>query len=282
MTGEQEPLVSVVIPTYNMEEHIAETLNSVMAQTLQSWEAIVVDDASTDRTAEIVRDLSVRDPRIRYVRLDSNSNLPAVPRNRGIREAKGSYIAFLDHDDLWIKEKLERQVCILEKNPDVALVHSHLWEFTRRSRFRGLIFVPDPVRRRASVEVFDERNVVQCSSAILRSAVLSEIGGFDERPEFRTVEDYELWRRVSHDNRIAYISEVHGSYRHSAFGTSGQVDSLARHNHLDSVLGTRLLDNRPSHVRRVYRKITGYPRAIYFHMLEGRVRIRKGLEPRLW
>jgi len=276
------PRVTVVIPTYNMEQHIGATLDSLQRQTYAPFEAIVVDDCSTDGTADIVKARAELDPRIRYVKLDANSNRPAVPRNRGLALARTEYVAFLDHDDLWTEAKLERQVRVLDKYPDVGLVHSYLWEFTGRSRLRGLVYLPDPFRRRASSETFNERNVVQCSSAMVRTSILVRAGGFDERAELRTVEDYELWRRLSRRHRVVYVSEVHGFYRHSSTGASGQDNWVARHTYLDEVMGTRVLENRPSEARRIFRRILGFPAAVYFHLLEGSIRIRMGWEPRIW
>ena len=98
--SERKPKVSIVIPTYNMQEHLGETIDSILSQTLDSYEVIIVDDCSTDGTAQVALKYCEIDSRIRYVKLDANSNLPAVPRNRGIELSQGEYIAFLDHDDL--------------------------------------------------------------------------------------------------------------------------------------------------------------------------------------
>ena len=127
MKSLDEPRVSVIIPAFNIEQHIGETLDSLECQTFRSFEALVVDDCSTDRTASIVRARAALDPRIRYIRLESNSNRPAVPRNRGLAEAKGEFVAFLDHDDLWFRRKLERQIRVL----DSFLIHSAAAHHTR-------------------------------------------------------------------------------------------------------------------------------------------------------
>jgi glycosyltransferase involved in cell wall biosynthesis len=249
---------------------------------MQDFEVIIVDDCSTDTTSAIARRYCEIDSRFRYVRTPSNSNLPARARNVGIELAKGEYIAFLDHDDLWRPRKLERQIHVLETYPDVALVHSHLWDFTPRSKFVGLVLLPNPYRRRGSYQVLRRHNVVQCSSAMVRSEVLRDLAGFDERHELRAVEDYHLWMRIAKEHTIAYISEVHGDYRWLRSGTSRQDNLESKHQILDQVASAMIIESDPSTYRRVARKFAGYPLAIYFHLLEGPLRQLVGASPRVW
>ena len=105
-----KPLCSVIMPVFNAAATLAASIQSVRQQTFSDWELIVVDDCSSDSTPEIVKDFAVMDPRIRYVRMDANSGGPAAPRNRGIKEAVGRYMAFLDGDDLWYCDKLKSQL----------------------------------------------------------------------------------------------------------------------------------------------------------------------------
>ena len=106
--------VSVIMPSYNTANYIAESVKSVIAQTYTDWELIIVDDCSTDNTDEIVAPF-LTDPRIRYIKNEKNSGA-AVSRNRALREAKGKWIAFLDSDDLWLPEKLQKQIAFMEEN----------------------------------------------------------------------------------------------------------------------------------------------------------------------
>jgi teichuronic acid biosynthesis glycosyltransferase TuaG len=282
MTGEPQPLVSIVIPTYNMEEHIAETLNSVMAQTLESWEAIVVDDASTDGTAEIVQNLSIQDPRIRYVCLEKNSNLPAVGRNRGIKESTGSFVAFLDHDDIWGPQKLERQMSAMNFDPSIGMVHSHLWVVRDGIRAWGLLYLPAPKFSITNANTLAQRNTVQCSSVLIRKSILIEVGGFDESPGLRAIEDYHLWYRVSQKTRIAYVSEVHGTYRLDKTGTSSLEDMQQRLKSVDASLDTQSFANQRSTRNKVVNRLWSLPSAIYFVLVEGATRKRIGFRPRTW
>ena len=232
------PLVSVVIPTYNMEHHIAETLISVLSQTLESWEAIVVDDCSTDSTAQIVNDFVEQDSRIRYLRLPENSNLPAVPRNYGIQQAQGKYVALLDHVDLKSPQKLQRQVQVLEEDEDLAMVHSQLWVVRDGRRFLGIFYLRSPRQCIAVESTLKRRNVIWCSAVMVRRVVIQDLGGFDESLELRAVEDYHLWYRMCQQHKIAFISEIHGVYRHEKSSTSSVENMLQRLQKVDQPLGT--------------------------------------------
>lgn len=115
MENSAEALVSIITPTYNASKYVLETIHSVRSQTYQNWEMIIVDDASTDDTVEIVSMEIEIDPRIKLIKLEENSG-PAHARNTAISFANGAYLAFLDSDDLWIPEKLEKQLDFMERN----------------------------------------------------------------------------------------------------------------------------------------------------------------------
>ena len=110
-----EAAVSIITPTYNASRFITETIHSVKKQTYTNWEMIIVDDCSTDNTVDIVKQEMEHDSRIKLFELKENSG-PAIARNRAITAAKGTYLAFLDSDDLWLPQKLERQIAFMEKN----------------------------------------------------------------------------------------------------------------------------------------------------------------------
>jgi glycosyltransferase involved in cell wall biosynthesis len=108
-------LISIITPSYNSSKFISQTIDSVLAQTYQNWEMIIVDDVSSDSTIDIIKTYTVKDSRIKLIKLKVNSG-PAIARNKGIRDAKGRYIAFLDSDDLWKHHKLKRQIDFMNKN----------------------------------------------------------------------------------------------------------------------------------------------------------------------
>lgn len=116
------PLVSVITAAYNAEGFIAETIASVQAQSLDDWEMLIADDASSDRTAEIVSAIAARDPRVRLIRLRENGGV-ARARNAALAQARGRYIAFLDSDDLWLPQKLERQIAFMSAH-DAAVSYT--------------------------------------------------------------------------------------------------------------------------------------------------------------
>ena len=116
------PKVSIVIPTYNSEKFIDRTIKSVLNQTFQNFELIIVDDCSVDNTRKMIREFQKQDDRIKLIALEKNSGAPAHPKNVGIKNAKGEYIAFLDHDDEWLPKKLERQIELFIKNEKLGFV----------------------------------------------------------------------------------------------------------------------------------------------------------------
>lgn len=132
----QTDLVSIITPTYNCGRFIEETIRSVLAQTYQEWEMIIVDDCSTDNTSEVVNRLMAEDRRIRYFVNEHNSGA-AVSRNKALREAKGRWIAFLDSDDLWLPEKLERQLDFMKKN-NYAFTYHEYYEIDEQSKPLGV------------------------------------------------------------------------------------------------------------------------------------------------
>src|SRR5699024_3826925 len=111
----ENPLVSIIMPAYNSKKYLEEAIHSVIKQTYKNWELLIVDDCSKDNTLEILKNYSSQDHRIKYSTLEENSG-PAVARNQAIDMANGSYIAFLDSDDLWFENKLEKQLIFMQKN----------------------------------------------------------------------------------------------------------------------------------------------------------------------
>ena len=134
-------LVSVIMPSWNTADFIAESIRSVIAQTYTDWELIIVDDCSADNTDEVVA--SFHDSRIRYFKNEKNSGA-ALTRNRALREARGEWIAFLDSDDLWEPEKLERQIAFMKKNGYVFSYHEYM-KIDEQSKPLG-IYVSGPER----------------------------------------------------------------------------------------------------------------------------------------
>jgi teichuronic acid biosynthesis glycosyltransferase TuaG len=190
-------LVSVIIPAYNAEDYIAEAIQSVCDQTWQNWELIVVDDGSTDETAEIASDLCQCDSRIRLITRE-NGKL-AKARNTGMSAASGEFVAFLDADDIWHPGKLERQIAAYdETGADVI--------FTDAAHFSDeAIQLPTELfglyngffRGDEMFRLLFKRNAIPVSSVLLFRRGAGAQCYFDEDANIRGVEDFELWLRLA-------------------------------------------------------------------------------------
>ena len=211
-TRETQGLVSVIIPTYNHGRFLSAAIESALAQTHKAVEVIVVDDFSTDDTEEIVaRYVS---PRVTYIK-SANKGIVATSRNVGVRAASGEYVAFLDADDVWEPSKLEVQLPHLA-DATVAAVASDL-------RYTGARRYSQSRRGRGSGGYRDYRNLeivrgnpVATSSVVLRRQDLDRVGGFDEAPEFRFIEDWDLWLQLSVEKKVRVLKEALVVYRIAA------------------------------------------------------------------
>jgi len=203
------PKVSVVIGSYNCEKFIHETVQSVIDQTFRDWELIIVDDCSTDNTCQEIS--RIKDERIKLIRLDSNSGLPAAPRNVGIKNAKGDYIAFLDHDDIWLPEKLERQVAFLEKNKDIFLSYTKC--IIQKDGKQLKTNPQKPKAGRIFKDLFLNSNFIDVMTVMIRNRREDNFYFFDEDRCLAAVEDYALWLEISLKEKISFIDQSLSIYR---------------------------------------------------------------------
>lgn len=174
---------SIIMPVYNGEKFIAEAIESVLLQSFQQWELLIVDDASTDDTASMVETFLKRDNRIRFFRNTNNQGV-SNSRNRAIAQATGEYIAFLDADDRWHPEKLAIQIAILQKNGDVCYT-SYAFMDAKSNLTGKKYIVPSQIDFRRMLT----KNVVGCSTVVMHSGAL---GQSTFRTDFAH-EDYVLW-----------------------------------------------------------------------------------------
>ena len=196
------PLVSVVMPTYNYARYVGDALGSLQAQTHARWECVVVDDGSTDDTAEVVAGFAARDARIKYVRQENRRQ--AAARNTGLRHCAGDYVQFLDADDLLESRKLERQAAYLEAHPEVDIVYGGARGFTSASQGGAGVLVENnllpamPEVRGRGPEVAPalvRRNIMFINSPLVRRRLVEEVGPFDER--LAQAEDWDYWLRCA-------------------------------------------------------------------------------------
>lgn len=203
------PKISVNIPCYNSAPFISETLLSVLNQAYGDFEIIVMDDGSRDETGEIVR--SFNDKRIKYF-YKENEGLSET-RNKGIAASSGEYIAFLDHDDLWLPEKLEKQMALFDKKGGLGLVFSDFYLLKNGSRENATYFSKCRPKRGYIFEdlLFGEASFICISTVIMRKVMFDEIGYF--KNEFDSGEECELFLRAARGNEFDYIEEPLAAYR---------------------------------------------------------------------
>jgi glycosyltransferase involved in cell wall biosynthesis len=203
----RDPSVSVLLPVYNCERYIGDSIASILSQTFVDYEIIIIDDGSTDRSSEIVQ--AFQDPRLNFIRQD-NRGLAAT-LNRGISLARGRYIARQDQDDLSHPDRLALQVAYMESHPRCGLLGTwaQIMEGdTLTERFHRHPVVPSELRYHL---LFN--NPFVHSSVLLRRSVLEAIGGYSADPARQPPEDYELWSRISRQHDIANLPQVLLNYR---------------------------------------------------------------------
>jgi len=204
----ENPKVSIIIPTHNHAHFLSECLASVKSQTYKDYEVIVVNNGSTDNTEEIVRKLAWDQLRYKY---QNDTGSVAGPRNTGISLAKGKYVAFLDSDDLWYEKKIEKVMNIFEKKSEIDII-SHDLYMTKKGKIK-LVIKSGPLSRNMFKSLLI-KNCVSGSAAVVRKETLIEAGGFDESKEFIHAEDSEIWLRIAYLGKNFYfINEVLGEYR---------------------------------------------------------------------
>ena len=180
--------ITVIIPTYNAEHLLKRSVDSILAQTYTDLEIILVDDKSTDKTAEVIKDCERKDSRIRSIFLEKNSGGPATPKTIGVKNAESELIAFLDQDDEWLPEKLERQYEYLLSHKDAVLVGTTCLNVNASGE-----------KTRLPISTNTEKILTECivhssSSVLMRKSIFTELGYFD--PNFTMSDDWDLWIRI--------------------------------------------------------------------------------------
>lgn len=211
--------ISVVIPAYNAESTIKETIESVRKQTFKDFELIVIDDGSTDKTVEVVD--SIKDSRIKLFSY-SNGKLP-VARNRGIEKAKGEYIAFLDADDLWTNDKLEKQLAALETNLEAAVAYSRTSYIDEKGNF---LYQGNPVSFNGNVlrELLLTNFLINGSNPLIRKKAIDSVGMFD--PLLKSSEDWDYYLRLAIKYPFVAVPEYQILYRKSGNNMSSNVEIM--------------------------------------------------------
>lgn len=208
-------LVSIIMPSYNTGRYIAESIKSVQAQTYKNWELIIVDDCSTDNTDEVVAEFN--DERIHYLKNKKNSGA-AVSRNRALREANGRWIAFLDSDDLWYVDKLEKQIRFMQENR-YAFSYTNYEEINEESKLTGVeVTGPKRITRRGMYNY--------CWPGCLTVMYDANVVGLIQIKDIKKNNDYAMWLKVCKKTDCYLLDERLAQYR------KGRSGSISTHSYM--------------------------------------------------
>jgi glycosyltransferase involved in cell wall biosynthesis len=267
MTPEKtDPLVSVVVPAYNCATYLADALNSVLEQTFESREIIVVDDGSTDRTPEVAGQFQ---DQIRYVR-QSNSGANAA-RNHGVRLARGPYIALLDADDMWVPQKLSLQVAAMEHEPGFGAVHTDSIRVTEANR---VLDDTGPRRKQSSNgwvfdEFFDQNmSVILTSTVLIRRTCFETTGLFDESGQ--VVDDHDFFLRLAWAYPICYLPQPLVRYRVIRHSLSRQNAVTRMEQHRETIARCiaahrEYFETEPDRIRQRWRRFYLWAGTMLYH-----------------
>lgn len=215
------PLVSVIVPSYNSEAHILEALESALSQTMADLEVLSVDDASQDRTRSLVEELAQRDRRLRTFAQASNRGV-ALARNRGLAHARGRYIAYLDSDDQWMPNKLERQIAFMTETGAGACFTSYE-TIEENGDHRNFVKVPATIDYKGFL-----KNTVSCSHTILFDTRIVD-RGLLQMPDLRRGQDAATWLGVMKAGHVLYgLDECLAKYRKTAGSLSSSKTKAIR------------------------------------------------------
>ena len=201
-----DEIVSIITPLFNSATFIEETIESVISQTYNDWEMIIIDDCSNDGSLELVKDIAKDDLRIRLISLKNNLG-PSNARNEGIKQACGRYIAFLDSDDLWHKDKLEKQIKFMQKN-EYAFTFTGYEKIDEKGKKIGNIL---PFKGQVTYHDLLKSNHIGCLTAMIDLKIL---GYKMYMPDIKKRQDQGLWLEILKEIDKAYcFNKVLGKYR---------------------------------------------------------------------
>jgi teichuronic acid biosynthesis glycosyltransferase TuaG len=201
------------MPAYNAGKFIKQSIESVLNQTYTKWELIIIDDGSTDNTREIVSVFEKKDARIKYIYQQNGKQGKA--RNNGIQLSKGNLVAFIDADDLWLPQFLERQLYLITED-DVDLVFSSMVKFIEKpDKIISTVALENKTYYGANdIKAFLKDNLISIVTVLVKKGALLKAGGFKESEELQFAEDYDLWlRMLLNDGKFKSNAEVLALYR---------------------------------------------------------------------
>lgn len=193
-----DPLVSIIIPSYNAEDTIYDTVKSVLNQSYSMLEVIIVDDCSTDKTPEIIEEICSKHKNVQFYKLDENFGGPAKPRNIGIEKSSGEYIAFIDADDIWHPEKTKAQLKYMILN-NVLISCSKRENFHSLADLKQFQRINELTSKTINLEKLLQKNWTNTSSMIVKREALNKLR-FNTQKKLIAVEDFHLWCSVLQKN----------------------------------------------------------------------------------
>ena len=213
--------VSIIIPVYNAEKTILETIQSVQSQSFTDWELIVIDDGSSDNTVTIIEE--IQESRLQLFCYENAG--ATVARNRGLAQAQGNFIAFLDADDLWSEDKLVLQLVALQKHPDAGVAYCWTSFIDEQGK---VFFLQKPVWHQGNV--YPElllRNFLACGSIpLIRKEAIAAVGEFD--PHLKSCQDWEYWLRLAKYWSFVLVPQHLVFYRQSSGSISSKIEERER------------------------------------------------------
>jgi glycosyltransferase involved in cell wall biosynthesis len=199
-----ENLVSIILPIWNGGTRMKDAILSVLGQSYRHWELLIVDDGSTDNTEEVANSMASVDPRIKYIKNETNLGIQKT-LNRGLKEAQGEYIARIDDDDIWIdKDKIKAQIEFLSSNKDYVLVGTGFIAVNEKNEeiFKRL----NPISDEAVRQKILSGNCFTHSSVVFRKESALKFGGYSESEDTKHIEDYDLWLKLGTVGKLANLS----------------------------------------------------------------------------
>jgi len=246
-TTAKESIVAVIIPTYNHAHFLKKAIDSLIAQSLKNWEAIIINNYSTDNTVELVQ--SYQDKRLKLINFNNNGVI-AASRNVGLKATNAPYVAFLDSDDFWYADKLEKCVRLLTDDVcDIVCNSEDLIENDKKVD----VWHHGPENKATYRSMLIKGNCFSTSAMMLKRELLNNIGFFREDPQFITAEDYDLWLRlIKSGARVKFLNEVLGG--HLKYYGSSSSSATTHLNAVKAVVDDHLMKIKttwPTFTRRI-------------------------------
>lgn len=219
--------VSVIIPVYNGEKYLSETLDSIIGQTFTDWEIVAVNDGSSDNSLNVLCEYQSK-LGLKMKVINQKNRGVSVARNVAIDTSEGEYLAFIDADDIWLPEKLEKQIELLEDNRNVALVYSNLLNLIGKNKTQRKQLINKKLHRGKIFDPLFYFNFIPLSSVVVRKKIIEKYGNFNIH--YKIIQDYDILLRIAEDNEIDYVNDKLLLYRIHINNISSNVEVKDKEN----------------------------------------------------